>query len=309
MQISNNTSRRITRRDFTISVTAGSTALTQLLLSGASVAEDHAAASPPQRIFKSVKWGMVKQPGSVKGKFALLKSLGFDGVELESPDILNSKEVREASEATDMPVHGVVNMRHWKIRLSDPDPQQRERSRQILQQCIRESSQFGGSSVLLVPGRVSGPEETHDQVWQRSIEEIRKCLPLASRLGVRILVENVWNGFCESAEQFRDYLDEINSPWVGAYFDVGNARKFAPSEEWIRTLGTRILKLDIKGWGKSKGFAHEIGTGDVDWLAVREALEAINFSGWATAEVTGGEKDRLADIAKRMDDVLGLPAS
>ena len=134
---------------------------------------------------------------------------------------------------------------------------------------------------------------------------ICQVLPTAAALGVRVLIENVWNGFCETPEQLRDYLDEIDSPWVGAYFDIGNAQKFASPAAWIRTLGGRIVKLDVKDWGVANGFC-KIGDGDVDWPAVREALGEIGYSGWCTAEVTGGGRDRLADIAERMDTVLGV---
>jgi hexulose-6-phosphate isomerase len=197
-------------------------------------------------------------------------------------------------------------MKHWEIRLSSPDAKVRDQGVATLQQCLRDAKAFGGSSVLLVPGKVTGPDETHDDVWNRSIAEIRKVLPLASRLGVRVLIENVWNGFCETPEQYRDYLDEIGSPWVGAYFDIGNCRKFSPSEQWIRTLGSRIVKLDCKDWSQKKGFESKIGDGDVDWPAVRQALAEIGFSGWCTAEVQGGGRDQLADIGQRMNMALLL---
>lgn len=256
-----------------------------------------------RKIFKAAKWDMIQIPGGIEEKFALQKELGFDGMELVSPSGLNPAEVRAASEATGMPVHGVVDMRHWEIRLSSPDATQRDEGVAILEQALRDSKAFGGFSVLLVPGKVNGADETHDHVWQRSIPEIRKVLPLASQLGVRVLIENVWNGFCETPEQMRDYIDEINSPWVGAYFDIGNCRKFGNSEDWIRTLGPRIVKLDCKDWGDTEGFC-KIGDGDVNWPAVRQALGEIRFSGWCTAEVEGGGRDELADISARMDRVL-----
>ncbi len=270
--------------------------------------EATAPAKPTNRdlIYKSVKWGMIGGAGSVAAKFALCKELGYDGMELESPVDAESDEIIAASRDTGMPVHGVVDMRHWQVRLSSPKEQVRTEGRKILEQAIRDCHVWGGFSVLLVPGMVQGANETHENVWQRSIVEIRRVLPLASLLGVRVLIENVWNGFCEKPEQLRDYLDEIDSPWVGAYFDIGNARKFAPSEEWIRTLGNRIVKLDVKDWSKTDGFASQIGDGDVDWKAVREALAEIGFTGWCTAEVGGGGRDRLADIARRMNDVLAL---
>lgn len=250
----------------------------------------------------AVKWGMIEEGGTPVEKFKLCQDLGYDGMELISPNNPPVAELRAASTSTGMPIHGLVNDSHWKVRLSAPDQPTRDAGREILEQAIRDASAMGGHTVLLVPGVVNA-EATHEQVWQRSIAEIRKALPLASSLGIRVLIENVWNGFCEKPEQLRDYLDEIDSPWVGSYYDIGNSQKFSPSEDWIRVLGSRIVKLDVKDWGVSAGFC-KIGEGDVDWPAVRDALAKINYTGWCTAEVAGGGRERLADIAYRMNKAL-----
>lgn len=258
------------------------------------------------RIYKAVKWGMIGGGGSVLEKFRLQKELGFDGMELVSPWRRDAKEVRQAIDETGLAVHALVDMKHWEIRLSSPDPKVREQGVAFLEQSLRDAHAFGGSAVLLVPGKVTGPDETHDDVWKRSIPEIRKVLPLTGKLGVRVCIENVWNGFCETPEQYRDYIDEIDSCWVGAWFDIGNCRKFGPSETWIRTLGERIVKLDCKDWSKKNGFKSKIGDGDINWPAVRQALGEIGYTGWCTAEVDGGGREVLADIAERMNRVLLL---
>lgn len=256
------------------------------------------------QLYKAVKWGMIEGATTVLDRFRICKDVGFDGMELISPADFAAKEVRDASEATGLPVHGLVDMKHWDVRLSSPDAKIRDEGVAILRQAILDCHAFGGFSVLLVPGRVSGADETHDHVWNRSIAGIRQVLPLASKLGVRVLIENVWNGFCETPEQYRDYIDAIGSPWVGAYFDIGNVVKFSPSQQWIETLGARIVKLDVKDWSQSQGFNAKIGEGDVDWPAVRQALSKIGYSGWATAEVAGGDRQWLAEVAQRMNNVL-----
>ena len=260
-------------------------------------------------IFRSVKWGMVQIDGSISKRFEVMKSLGYDGIELISPlGKLDVKELLKASEEHDLPIHGVVDMVHWAKthRLSSPDEAVRKRGTQALEQALRDAHALRGSSVLLVPGRVTNDEtENHDQVWHRSQAAIRKVLPTAARLGVRILIENVWNGFCYQPELLARYLDELESPWVGSYFDIGNHVKYGPSEHWIRTLGQRIVKLDVKDWGEKGGFC-KIGDGDCNWSEVRKALAEIGFTGWCTAEVGGGGGDRMADVKARMDRVLGL---
>jgi hexulose-6-phosphate isomerase len=306
----NKASSAFSRREFlqtSASLAAGAMWLgpTVSVIATGAVAESATDPSAKGRIFKAVKWDMIGIEGSVLDKFRVQKELGYDGMELIGPSLLPADEVRRASDDTGMPVHGLVDMKHWEIRLSSPDANVREKGVAILEQCLRDAKAFGGSSVLLVPGRVAGPDENHDHVWKRSIVEIRKVLPLASKLGVRVLIENVWNGFCESPEQYRDYLDEFDSPWVGAYFDIGNCRKFGKSEDWVRTLGSRIVKLDCKDWGDTEGLC-KIGDGDVNWPSVRHALAEIGFSGWCTAEVAAGGREVLADIAQRMDRVLLL---
>ncbi len=265
----------------------------------------------PKLLF-SVKIGMVQPGSTLTEKFALLKSIGYDGVELDSPSGVTREDVRRAREETGLPVHGVVDSVHWRDRLSSPDESTREKGIAALEGAIRDSHAYGGSSVLLVPGRVANAEtENHDQVWVRSIEGIRRVLPVAAELGIHILIENVWNGFCyqhdgpsdQTADQLAAYIDAVDSPWVGAYFDLGNHRKYGVVEDWVRTLGRRIVKLDVKDWGVANGWS-KIGDGDVNWPAVRDALRDVGFHGWCTAEVGGGDAARLEDIFERMNRAL-----
>ncbi len=276
------------------------------LAAATSHAQDTAPPAPPAerprsnkgRIFKAVKTG----GGLTAAQLESLKALGFDGVEGSSPGVTDKPAFIAMVRASGMPVHGVVDMAHWDQRLSSPDETVRAAGQKALDQAIIDAKDFGGSSVLLVPGRVSGPDESHDHVWQRSIAEIKKSLPLASKLGIHILIETVWNGFCESPDSLCKYLDEINNPWVAAYFDIGNMQKFAPAHQWIRTLGKRTVKLDIKDWGVKAGFC-KLGEGDVDWPEVRKALGEIGFSGWATREGNDGGNEHTARL---MDELLDL---
>lgn len=290
------------------------TALAGAALTTAARAQDTPqAGAPPLPIKLSLKYGMTRFDTDIAGTFKILKELGYDGVELDSPGGQNKAEALAASKATGLPIHGVVNSIHWQTRLSDPSAETRAKSLEGLLTAIRESHSVGGSSVLLVPAVVD-QNTTHDQAWERSIAEIRKALPLAAELGIHVLIENVWNQFLykpdggdsQDAKLLVDYIDEIDSPWVGSYFDIGNHQKFGKPAEWIRQLGCRIVKVDVKDWGVTAGFS-KIGEGDVDWPAVREALKDIRFTGWATAEVQGGNRERCAEILANMrKHLLGL---
>ncbi|MDA1274887.1 MAG: sugar phosphate isomerase/epimerase [Verrucomicrobia bacterium] len=258
-----------------------------------------------KHIYKSLKWGMIRHDGSVLEKFKLLKELGFDGVEVDSPEGVNKHEAIEASRATDLPIEGVVNSTHWNIRHSDPDSSVRAQALKNMETAMRDAKAVGANSVLLVPGKVTDEKnENHDQVWSRSITEIRKLLPLAEELGVQILIENVGNGFCYDPKLAAEYIDEIDHSLVGFHFDIGNHIVVSPPAHWIRILGKRIKKLDVKDRKKDRTQA-KIGDGDADWPDVRKALGEIGYRGWAAAEVSGGDKTRLAEVIDRMNRVLG----
>ncbi len=261
---------------------------------------------------KAVKFGMVQEPElSIAEKFQLLKDLGFDGVEMSSPNNLETDEVVAARDSVGLPIHGVVDSVHWRQTLSDPDPNVRQAGLDGLMEAIQDAHDYGASTVLLVPA-VVGKNVSYADAYSRSQTEVRKALPMATDLGIKIAFENVWNKFLLSPLECARYVDEFESESVGWYFDVGNVVTFGWPEHWIRILGPRILKLDIKEYSRSKGdsegpfagFNVPLGEGDCDWPTVNQALSEIGFAGWATAEVPGGDRTRLQELAQRMDNIL-----
>lgn len=247
-------------------------------------------------IKKAVKWGMIKERVEIEEKFKLLIDLGFDGVEPSVRDIKDADAFAEASAKTGLPIHGVVN------GSVDDIPKAVDLARVV-----------GANSVLVVAGRVD-ENNAYDKNYNDTQARIREALPYAEEHKTMLLLENVWNNFLWSPLEMARYIDEIDSPWFRAYFDVGNCVRVGWPEHWIRILGDRIEKLDIKEYSRTKqereglwpGFNVKIGEGSIKWEAVRAALKDIGYKGWATAEVGGGDREELADIARRMDDVLSL---
>lgn len=260
------------------------------------------------RFRKAVKFGMIGVGGSIEEKFALIKSIGFEGVEFDAPGGPNPEEARKAVEKTGVEVHGVIDAVHWQTRLSDPSAETRAKALEVLRAAIKDCKAYGGTTVLLVPGSVTNEQtENFEQAWERSQAEIRKAIPDAKAAGVKIAIEVVWNNFLTKPEQMVKYVDEFNDPTVGAYFDPSNVVKFGvPPAEWIRQLGHRLLKFDFKAYSKTREWDVKIGEGDEDWPEVRKALGEIKYDGWATAEVGAGGKEHLQDVAARMDKVLGI---
>ena len=291
---------------------AASTALAAApLLIGNLQAADIKHATKPRKLLKTLKVGMVKVPGDMTAKFAAVKAAGYDGIELDSPGI-DVEATKKAVAETGLVVDGSVCSTHWNIRHTSPDASVRAKALEDLKTAIKQTHAVGGHTVLLVVGKgEDGPEA---EIWPRSVENIKQALPLAAQLGMTIAIENVWNQFLyehdgpdnQSADKFVKYVDEFKSPWVGMQFDIGNHWKYGNPAEWIRTLGHRVVKLDIKGFAREGSKWADITKDDIPWADVRQALDDINFYGWVAAEVGGGDAERLKTIAQQIDTALNI---
>ena len=256
---------------------------------------------------------MIEEDLSVLEKFQLVKDLGFDGVELDSPHQLNEAEILEAKQKTGLEIPGLVNSVHWKKPLSDPDPSVRAACTESMIAALHMCKRYGGSTVLLVPAVVN-EAVAYDQAWERSTEEIKKMLPTAHETGIKIAIENVWNNFLISPMEAARYIDQFHDPMIGWYFDVGNIVRYGWPDQWVKILGPRILKVDVKEYSRKKqtdegiweGFKVKLGEGDSDWSKVNQALKEIGYSGWGSAEVPGGDRSRLKEISQRMDRIFQL---
>jgi hexulose-6-phosphate isomerase len=280
------------RRDFLAATTATMAASTM------------AVARPVKpKLRKAVKFSMINIKGTTLEKFELVKKIGFEGVEVDSPSGINKVAAKRAAEQTGVVIHGVIDNIHWAYPLSSPDARVRAEGLAGLEGAIEDAHFYGCETCLLVPGVARGGV-TYDECFERSAIEVRKALPLAEKLKVKICIETVWNDFITKPEQMIAYVDQFKSPFVGAYFDTSNMIKYGVSSgDWIRALGKRLFKFDFKGYSKTKSWC-PIGEGDENWPDVLKALDEVGYSGWATSEVAGGGEKELTDVFQRMTKVL-----
>jgi L-ribulose-5-phosphate 3-epimerase len=255
---------------------------------------------------KAIMFPTLGIKGSTLERMKALKAAGFDGVEPMSH--MDQDEVMKAFDETGLKAASVCCNTHWAKPLSDPNPAAREAGVEGLKQSLRDAKRYGATSVLLVPGVVKDGV-TYDECFQRSVAEIRKVLPLAEELGVKIAIENVWNNFITKPEQAVEFMDALNSPMVGWHFDIGNVIRYSPPETWIPVLGKRILKLHIKEFGKAKDkqFNVKFFEGDNNWPAIMKALDDVGYEGWGISEQPSkqtADSQSLADFSKAMDKVF-----
>jgi hexulose-6-phosphate isomerase len=198
-----------------------------------------------------------------------------------------------------------MNMDHWKYPLSSADPAVVETSLKGMRTSLANAKLWGSDAVLLVPAVVN-PETSYKDAWSRSQAQIRTLLPLAEQLNVIVAIEEVWNKFLLSPLEMSSYIAEFKHPLVRAWFDVGNVVLYGYPQDWIRTLGPSIAKVHLKDFKRSKdGYAWvNLGEGDIDWAAVRQAFADVGYHGSAIAELPPGDERYLSDVSRRIDRLL-----
>ncbi|MDQ2712280.1 MAG: sugar phosphate isomerase/epimerase [Acidobacteriota bacterium] len=276
------------------------------LLRSAVVLAAPAFGQTPLPIHEAVEYSMLPKTASIPERFQMARDAGFERIECPTtPDQAEAEAMKSAAEKAGIKIHSVMNMDHWKYPLSSPDPTVVERSIEGARTSLHNAHLWGADTVLIVPAVVD-PHTSYRDAFTRSQDSIRKLLSLAEELRVIIAIEEVWNKFLLSPIEFANYIDQFATPWVRAYFDVGNVKLYGYPEDWIRTLGKRIVKLHIKDFT----FRHDQASwvplleGDLDWGAIYQALRDIDFRGTATVELPGGDESYLREVYKRLTAIL-----
>jgi len=273
-----------------------------------------ASSTPKRALRKAIMYSTIGVKGTVLEKFRAMRAAGFDGV--EPMGAMNRDEVLAALKETGLQAASVCDHIHWVKPLSAPDEATRKLGFDGLVHSLHDAHAYGATSVLLVPG-VARNGVTYQQCFERSIVEIRKAIPVAQDLGVKIAIENVGNDFILTPEQAVDYLDAINSEWVGWHFDIGNVGRRGPAaEQWIPLLGKRISRIHIKDYTSAPSDAAgkaaarpKLLDGETNWRPVMAALDKVGYTGWAISEQPGNQAadvETARDLAQRMERIFAL---
>jgi len=269
-----------------------------------------ATTSAPFPAGLSIKKGLVYDmlPGKLShaDRFKLARDAGFDVVQAPTtPDQHTAEELKNAAAGASIRIDSVMNMDHWQYPLSSDEAAVVEKSLAGMRTSLHNAKLWGSDTVLLVPAVVN-PHTSYHDAWTRSQNQIRKLLPLAEELKIMIAIEEVWNKFLLSPLEMATYIGEFKSPWIKAWFDVGNVLLYGYPQDWIRTLGKSIVDVHLKDFKRKEGgYAWvNLGDGDVDWPAVRQAFTDIGYSGSVIAELDGGDEPYLRDVSRRIDRLL-----
>ena len=264
---------------------------------------------------------------TLKNNFELAKKAGFEGVEVALDEVgevsLQSTEkdllaVKHQAEDSGIELYSIASGLYWNYWLNDDDAGVREKAKDIVKKQLESASILGCESILVIPGTVNaefaapGKVVDYATTYERSLEAITELKEYAEKYKVEIGLENVWNKFLVSPMEMRDFIDKVDSKYVGSYFDVGNVLFNGYPEQWIKILGKRIKKVHFKDYRVAAGGLHgfvDLLAGDVNYPEVMKALQGIGYDGWVSAEMipnyTYHTETIIYNTSNAMDRILG----
>jgi len=298
--------QKSSRRDFlktSVSVAVSASVAAPAVVAAEASPLPVAPAGTP-RIKKGVLLEMLPKNLSFADRMKLARDVGFEGIQANTtPDQREAEEIKKAADDAGIKIDSVMNMDHWKYPLSSADPAVVQKSLDGMKTSMNNAKLWGCYSVLLVPAVVN-EETSYKDAWTRSQKAIRTLIPMAKQMGVVIALEEVWNKFLLSPLEFATYIDEFKSPWIKAWFDVGNVVLYGYPEDWIRTLGKRIVEVHLKDFKRKGNEWVNLGEGSVNWPEVKKAFAEVGYSGYATCELDDGDEAYLRDLSQRVDKLL-----
>lgn len=268
-------------------------------------------------------------PGSMKVEECIIvaKDAGFDGIELalnETGELSlesNESEIKQYRQHADdkgIELTSLASGLYWTYSLTSGHAGTRQKAKDIIKKQLESAAILGVDTILVVPGAVGVdfiPDSEvvpYDQAYDYALEGISELSAVAESLKVSIGIENVWNKLFLSPLELRDFIDKINSPYVGSYFDVGNVLFAGYPEHWITILNSRIKKVHFKDYRRAAGGLHgfvDLLAGDVNYPEVMKALQTIGYEDYVIAEMIPGYTHHgqqiIYNTSGAMDAILG----
>ncbi len=176
---------------------------------------------------------------------------------------------------------------YWHPSWIEPDPHYRAVRREHTKRALQLAKELGAPSIQTEPGGPLPNGQSRRAATDLFYDEIMPCIDLAERLEVYLLIEPEPGLLIETFGQYLEFVERIDSPWVGLNFDIGHA--FCVGEDpqdWVARMAPHTKHYHIEDIAASREHAHLIpGQGAIDLAATLDAIRQTDYDGWITVEL------------------------
>ncbi|MBG9981503.1 L-ribulose-5-phosphate 3-epimerase [Aerococcaceae bacterium DSM 111020] len=261
-------------------------------------------------------------------RLKLAKQLGFDFVEMsvdETDERLarldwtneEIKSVHDAILESGVGIYSMCLSGHRRFPFGSQDSDIRKTALKMMEKAIDLASKLGIRNIQLAGYDVYYETKT-DLSREFFVENLKKSVAMAAKKQVMLSIEIMDDPFINSIEKYLEIRQQVNSPWLSVYPDLGNLSAWPENniglelEKGINEIAaihlkdTRNVTKDYEGQFKNVPW----GEGDVDFLAGLKTLKRLGYEGtfllemWSEVEENPSEaiKDALSFIQPIMKE-------
>lgn len=244
----------------------------------------------------------------LKKAIEILAKVGYEAVDISCTDratldinpIFSNDYKSYAKELIEIAKDGGIyfNQSHAPYPTSTNDEIYTAKTYERILRHIEFCSLLGIRNVVVhpkqhLPYRVDGNPERLKEI---NLEFYNSLIPYCKDYDVCVAVENMWqyddnkvitHSTCSRLEEFKEYIDMLNSPYIVGCLDLGHANLMdnADIPAFIKGLGDRLKCLHVHATGYNSDL-HVLPytAGKMDWDAILKALTEINYDGELTFE-------------------------
>ena len=168
------------------------------------------------------------------------------------------------------------------------DDRNREWRIEYTKRAIDLASVTGAPAVCLATGRPL-PGNPPGQAYEYLLDSLDSILDYAEERGIRVGIEYEPELLVECTEEVLALIEDVGRDSLGVNLDVGHAAVYGedPAEAIRQSAGhiTGVHLEDIVGGVRGKHYHRIPGEGDLDFRAIFDALDDIDYGGFATLEL------------------------
>ncbi len=177
--------------------------------------------------------------------------------------------------------------RYWHPSWIEPDPHYRQVRIDHTKRALTLAREIGAPCITTEPGGPVEPGGSWSAALRLFVEHLKPVAEHAEKEGVLLLVEPEPGLLVETADQFLELMQHIDSPAVALNFDVGHA--YCVGDDPATTIprvARYIRHFHLEDIAATRVHHHLVpGEGAIDFAAVFKAIRAIGYDGWVTIEL------------------------
>jgi sugar phosphate isomerase/epimerase len=177
--------------------------------------------------------------------------------------------------------------RYWHPSWIEPDRHYRQVRIDHTRRCLTLARELGAPCITTEPGGPVEPGGSWTAALRLFVEGLKPVAEHAEKEGVLLLIEPEPGLLVETADQFLELMQHLESPALGLNFDIGHfyCVGYEPAPT-VRRLASYIRHFHLEDIAATRVHHHLVpGEGAIDFAATFQAIQEIGYDGWVTIEL------------------------